>query len=89
MEVTALLIFLTIGALAGWLAGLIMGGEGMGLIVNILVGLVGAVIGGWLFEAAGIETGGLLGALLTATTGAIVLLFVVGFFTQSRSNKQR
>lgn len=89
MDVTALLIFLTIGALAGWLAGLIMGGEGMGLIVNILVGIAGAAIGDWLFEAAGIETNGLLGALFTATVGAILLLFVVGFFTKARSNKQR
>lgn len=87
MDLTALLVFLIIGALAGWFAGLIMDGEGMGLIVNILVGIVGAVIGGWLFAAAGIETGGLLGALLTATIGAIVLLFVVGFFREARSNK--
>lgn len=69
--------FLVIGALAGWLAGQMMKGKGFGLIGNIVVGIVGAVLGGHLFGWLGVG-GGLIGSLVTAVLGAIVLLFVVG-----------
>ncbi|MES3040818.1 MAG: GlsB/YeaQ/YmgE family stress response membrane protein [Pseudomonadota bacterium] len=65
--------FLLIGAIAGWLAGLIMKGGGKGLIGNMVVGVLGSVIGGFLFQSVGIAAGG----LVTALIGAIVLLFVV------------
>jgi uncharacterized membrane protein YeaQ/YmgE (transglycosylase-associated protein family) len=71
--------FLIIGAVAGWLAGLIMKGGGFGILGNILVGVVGAFIGGSLFDFLGFSSGGgLLGSLVTALVGAIILLFVVG-----------
>ena len=69
--------FLIIGAVAGWLAGLIMKGAGFGLIVNILIGCVGAVLGGWLFGVLGFSSEGLLGSLITALVGAIVLLYII------------
>jgi uncharacterized membrane protein YeaQ/YmgE (transglycosylase-associated protein family) len=72
--------FLLIGALVGWLAGLIMKGRGFGILGNIVVGVVGAFVGGFLFSLLGISWGGLLGSLGTALVGAIVLLWVVGLF---------
>jgi len=70
---------LLIGAVAGWLAGQIMKGRGFGLLGNMLVGVVGAVIGGFLFGLFGISAaGGMLGSLFTAVIGAVALLFLVG-----------
>ncbi|MBU1619270.1 MAG: GlsB/YeaQ/YmgE family stress response membrane protein [Gammaproteobacteria bacterium] len=76
MSLTGLLVFLAIGATAGWLGGLIMKGSGFGLLGNIIVGIIGAVLGGFLFAALGISTSGLLGSIVTATAGAVVLLFI-------------
>ena len=78
MSLSGLLITLVIGAIAGWLGGLIMKGSGFGLLGNIIVGIVGAVIGGALFGMLGISTSGMLGSIITATAGAVVLLFIAG-----------
>lgn len=78
MDTNSILIFLAIGAVAGWLAGLLMKGGGFGLLGNIIVGVIGAFVGGWLFGVLGIAAGGLVGSLVTAVAGAAVLLFVVG-----------
>ncbi|HTT63963.1 MAG TPA: GlsB/YeaQ/YmgE family stress response membrane protein [Bryobacteraceae bacterium] len=72
-----LLWFLVIGVLAGWLAGQFMRGGGYGVIGDLVLGVVGAFIGGWLFGALGIHAGGLIGSLITATAGAVILLFLV------------
>ncbi|WP_019895331.1 GlsB/YeaQ/YmgE family stress response membrane protein [Hydrogenovibrio halophilus] len=77
MEIMNLIVFLAIGALAGWLAGQIMKGRGFGVIGNMVVGIVGAVLGGFLFGLLGITTGGLLGAIIMATIGAVILLFLI------------
>jgi len=77
MDVQGLIIFLAIGAVAGWLAGTIMKGGGFGLIGNIVIGIVGAVVGGFVFGFLGISTGGLIGSIITATVGAVVLLAIV------------
>ena len=77
MDAQGLVIFLAIGALAGWLAGILMKGGGSGLLGNIIVGIVGAVIGGYVFGLLGISAGGLLGAIITATAGAVILLFLI------------
>jgi len=70
--------FIIIGGVAGWLAGLIMKGEGFGLIGNIIIGILGALIGGWLAGEMGIRIGrGLGGRLLVSTGGAVVLLFLI------------
>lgn len=73
-----IILFLIIGAVAGWLAGQIMKGAGFGLLGNIVVGIIGALIGGLIFEALDIATYGLIGSLITALVGAVVLLFVIG-----------
>ena len=77
MDLTSLLIFLAIGAVAGWLAGVLMKGGGFGLLGDIVVGILGAVIGGFLFPLVGVQLGGLIGAIIMATVGAVVLLFVI------------
>ena len=79
MDIEGLIIFLAIGAAAGWLAGNLMKGTGFGLVGNIIVGILGAVIGGALFGMLGISAGGLIGSIITATAGAALLLFLVGF----------
>jgi len=78
MGITSLLIFLAIGAVAGWIAGNLMKGGGFGLLGNIVVGIIGAVIGGWVFGILGISANGLIGSLITAVAGAALLLFIVG-----------
>ena len=73
------ILFLIIGALAGWLAGQIMKGRGFGVIGNILVGVVGAFIGGFLFRVFGFAAFGLIAQLIMATIGAIILLWIAGY----------
>lgn len=77
MDLTSLIVFLIIGAVAGWLAGVVMKGGGFGLLGDIVVGIIGAFIGGWLFGVLGIFAGGFVGAVITAFVGACVLLFVI------------
>ncbi len=71
------ILFLIIGAVAGWLAGNFMKGSGFGLLGNILVGIVGSFIGGFLFGLLGLQGFGLIGSLVTATVGAVVLLYII------------
>jgi uncharacterized membrane protein YeaQ/YmgE (transglycosylase-associated protein family) len=73
------ILFLIIGALAGWLAGQIMKGRGFGVIGNILVGVVGAFIGGFLFRVLGFAAFGLIAQLIMATIGALILLWIAGY----------
>jgi uncharacterized membrane protein YeaQ/YmgE (transglycosylase-associated protein family) len=78
LNMTNLIWFLIIGAIAGWLAGLLMKGGGFGLLGDIIVGIIGAFLGGWLFGVLGIHIGGgLVGSLIVAFLGAVVLLFLV------------
>lgn len=79
MDIINLIIFLAVGALAGWLAGNIMKGRGFGVVGDIVVGIVGAVLGGLVFGLFGITTGGLLGAIIKATIGAVMLLYLIRF----------
>lgn len=73
-----LVYFLLIGAVAGWLAGTIVKGRGFGLVGNMVVGVVGAVLGGFLARQLGIATDDdVVGVLLTSLGGAIVLLLIV------------
>ena len=72
------LILLLIGAVAGWLAGMIVKGRGLGLIGNIVVGIVGAFIASWLLPQLGIVIGGgIIGSIINAMIGAIILLGIV------------
>ena len=83
MGIQTLLIILAIGAVAGWLAGVIMKGGGFGLLGDIVIGIIGAFIGGFLFGLLGISAGGLVGQIITATVGAIVLIFVLRMFKKA------
>ena len=78
-----IILYLLIGAVAGWLAGLIMKGSGFGILGNIIVGVIGGFLGGFLFGLLGLTTGGLIGSLVTALLGAIVLLFIVGLIKKN------
>ena len=78
MDVQSLIIFLIVGAIAGWLAGLIVKGFGFGLIGNIIVGIIGAFIAGWLLPRIGIVIGGgFVAAVINALIGAVILLLVI------------
>ena len=84
MTLEAILIILVIGAVAGWLAGLIVRGMGFGLIGNIVVGIVGAFIAGWLLPRIGIVIGGgMIASIINATIGAVVLLVILGLIRRA------
>ena len=72
-----LILFLIIGGVAGWLAGLIMKGRGFGVLANIGIGIVGSVLGGFVCRLLGLAAQGAIGELVTATVGAVLLLAVV------------
>jgi uncharacterized membrane protein YeaQ/YmgE (transglycosylase-associated protein family) len=78
MNAKALIIWLIVGAVAGWLAGLVVKGGGYGLIGNIIVGIVGGLIAGWLLPRIGVAIGGgVIGAIINAFIGAVILLVIL------------
>lgn len=79
MTVQTLLVILLVGGIAGWLAGLVMR-RGLGLVGNIIVGIIGAFVGGWLLGVLGVSLGidGIVGSIVQAFIGAVVLLAVIG-----------
>ena len=84
MGLEALIIILIVGAVAGWLAGLIVKGVGFGLIGNIVVGIVGAFIAAWLLPRIGIAIGGgMIASIINATIGAVVLLVIIGLIKRA------
>jgi len=79
-----LLWFILIGLAAGWLAGRLMKGKAFGVIGDIVVGVVGALIGGFVFRTLGIATGdGLIGSLIVAVIGAVILLYLLRLFKKA------
>ncbi len=82
MTFESILIWLALGAVSGWIAGQLFKGRGLGTIGNIVVGILGSFLGGWLAPKLGIvgaTTGGFsLESILTAVGGAIILLFLIG-----------
>ncbi|MDE2167185.1 MAG: GlsB/YeaQ/YmgE family stress response membrane protein [Alphaproteobacteria bacterium] len=73
-----ILVLLLVGLIAGWLAGQIVRGRGFGLIGDLVVGVIGAFVGSWIFTALGIFVGlGLIGAIISATIGAVILVAVI------------
>jgi uncharacterized membrane protein YeaQ/YmgE (transglycosylase-associated protein family) len=77
MTINALIWFLLIGLIAGWLAGKVVRGGGYGVIGDMVVGVIGALLGGWLFGLLGISAGGLIGSIITAFVGAVVLILIL------------
>lgn len=76
----SLIGWLLIGLIAGWLAGKVSRGRGFGCIANVVLGLVGAVLGGWIFTKLGVFGGGFLFSLAASTLGAVVLVAIAGLF---------
>lgn len=84
IDAQTLIIWLIIGAVAGWLAGQVMTGGGFGLVGNIIVGIVGALVGGWLLPRLGIYIGGgIIAAIINAAIGAIIVLFVISLIKRA------
>ncbi len=84
MAVESILIFLVVGAVAGWLAGQIVKGHGFGLVGNIVVGIVGAFIAGWLLPTIGLSIGGgIIAAIIHALIGAVILLVLIGLIKRA------
>ncbi len=84
MGIESLIVFIIVGAVAGWLAGLIVKGVGFGLLGNIVVGIVGAFIAGWLFPTIGISIGsGIVAAIVHSTIGAVILLVLIGLIKRA------
>lgn len=78
IPMNTLLIWGVVGAVAGWLSGVIVKGSGFGLIGDIVVGIIGAFLGGWLLPRLGVHLGvGLVPVIVSATIGAVVLLLLV------------
>jgi uncharacterized membrane protein YeaQ/YmgE (transglycosylase-associated protein family) len=78
MDAHGIIVWLIIGAIAGWLAGTLLKGGGFGLIGDIIVGIIGAFIGGWLAGVLGIGVGGgMIASIITATVGAIILILIL------------
>ncbi len=78
----ALLGWIILGGLAGWLAGRVAKGRGYGCLADIVLGIVGGVVGGWLFSLIGLRMGGVLGSFITAVFGAIVLIGIFQLFSR-------
>jgi uncharacterized membrane protein YeaQ/YmgE (transglycosylase-associated protein family) len=76
--VESFIIWIIVGAIAGWLAGMVVKGGGFGLIGDIVVGIVGAIIAGWLLPQLGIVIGsGIVAAIIDAFIGAVILLVII------------
>jgi uncharacterized membrane protein YeaQ/YmgE (transglycosylase-associated protein family) len=78
MEAQGLIVWLVVGAIAGWLAGTLVKGGGYGLVGDIIIGILGGFIGGWLAGILGIQIGsGLLASIITATMGACLFIMAL------------
>jgi uncharacterized membrane protein YeaQ/YmgE (transglycosylase-associated protein family) len=78
MPIETIIVWLIVGAVAGWLAGQVVKGGGFGLVGDIVVGIIGAVVGGWLLPRLGIIIGGgIIAAIINAAIGAIIVLLVL------------
>jgi uncharacterized membrane protein YeaQ/YmgE (transglycosylase-associated protein family) len=81
-----ILIWIIVGIVAGWLAGVVVRGYGLGLVGNLVVGVIGAIIAGWLLPQLGVAfvvVNPLITAIVYATIGAIILLLVIGLFRRA------
>jgi uncharacterized membrane protein YeaQ/YmgE (transglycosylase-associated protein family) len=74
------IVWLIVGLIAGWLAGKVSRGRGFGCLANIILGLIGAILGGWIFTKLGIFGGGLIYSIAAATLGAVILVAIARLF---------
>lgn len=82
----SILLWIIVGLVAGVLASMVMGGTGYGIVGDIIIGIVGAFVGGWIFTKLGVNNpiGGLPGTILVAFIGAVVLLFILRLIRGAR-----
>ncbi|HXX45093.1 MAG TPA: GlsB/YeaQ/YmgE family stress response membrane protein [Candidatus Acidoferrales bacterium] len=85
VHVNGFIAWIVIGLIAGWVAGHVTRGRGFGCIVDVVLGLIGAVIGGWIFTKLGIAVWGFWGSLAAAVVGAVVLVAIARLFAGSRN----
>ncbi|MBI3699606.1 MAG: GlsB/YeaQ/YmgE family stress response membrane protein [Afipia sp.] len=79
-----IIAWLIVGAIAGWLAGMVVRGFGFGLLGNIVVGIVGAVVAGWLLPQLGVRLGvGMVGEIINALIGAVLVLVIIGLLRRA------
>ncbi len=79
------LLYILIGVLAGWIGGMIVKGSGSGFWINLLLGILGAMVGGWLLRFLGLPGSSLLWELIAAVVGAVILLLIWGLIARNRS----
>lgn len=84
-----IILFILMGLLAGWLAGVVIKGRGFGLVGNLVVGLIGALVGGLFFPILGITSTHIVGRILLATVGAILALVLVTLLAPRRRVGER
>jgi uncharacterized membrane protein YeaQ/YmgE (transglycosylase-associated protein family) len=77
----SVIAWVIIGLIAGWLAGKVSRGRGFGCIADIILGMVGAILGGWIFSKLNIQGGGLLFSIAAATVGAVILVAIARIFS--------
>jgi uncharacterized membrane protein YeaQ/YmgE (transglycosylase-associated protein family) len=85
LDPVGIILWIVVGVVAGWLAGVVMKGSGYGVIGDLIIGLIGALVGGFVFSLFGAAYGGLLGSILVAFIGACILIAIVRFVSGGRS----
>jgi uncharacterized membrane protein YeaQ/YmgE (transglycosylase-associated protein family) len=84
MGIESIIVWLIVGAIAGWLAGLIVEGAGVGLIGNIVIGIVGAVVAGWLLPQLGVSLGtGVISAIINSAIGGVIVLVILALIRRA------
>ena len=84
IDTNNLIGWIVIGLIAGWLAGKISRGAGFGCLTDIILGMVGSLLGGWIFIKLGLFGGGFLYSLAAATLGAVILVMIAHLFSSGR-----
>ncbi len=84
MGIDSIIVWLIVGAIAGWLAGLIVKGGGFGLLGNIVIGIIGAVVAGWLLPQLGIRLGsGIISAIINSAIGGVIVLVILSLIRRA------
>ena len=84
MGIDSIIVWLIVGAIAGWLAGLIVKGAGFGLLGNIVIGIIGAAVAGWLLPQLGVSLGtGIIAAIINAAIGGVVVLVILSLIRRA------
>ena len=84
MGIESIIVWLIVGAIAGWLAGLIVEGAGFGLIGNIVIGIVGSVVAGWGLPQLGVSLGsGVIAAIINSAIGGIIVLVILSLIRRA------